>query len=77
MQEKNTCGEGASDVSVMGNYWATGRKWAAVGVGFPLFGESHIMWSCKYVRELWVLGKCKPRGFKRVPNTFKKRVSTK
>lgn len=42
MQEKNTCGEGASDVSVMGNYWATGRKWAAVGVGFPLFGgEPH------------------------------------
>lgn len=46
-------------------------------LAFRSLGESHIMWSCKYVRELWVLGKCKPRGFKRVPNTFKKRVSTK
>lgn len=74
--QENTCGEGASDVPVMGNYWATGRKWAAVGVGFLPFGENHIKWSCKHPRVLSVLEKCKSRVLSEYL-TLSKRVSTK
>lgn len=60
--EKNTCGEGASDLPATGNQQATRRKWAAVGVGSLPFGESRIKWSSKYPERTVGISKCQPWG---------------